>query len=110
MGRDRGQKRIPFGLPKDIVLLATPSGWRHSITATDGALFCGRLSRVPVEADAEQAKDGAAAMLLELGREFHGTALEVMWEPTQLPGSLSGRIQQRPEPHAGEAAPHTTGR
>jgi len=107
MGSDRGQQRVPFGVPKDIVLLATPNGWRHSIRTEDGALVCGRLRDVPVGADTEQAKEGAAAMLRELGREFHGTVLEVAWGAAGPSGSWSGRIRQHPEPQH-EETPHLT--
>ncbi|MER5728344.1 hypothetical protein ABT084_08280 [Streptomyces sp. NPDC002138] len=94
-------------MPKDIVLLATPSGWRHSTTTVDGTIICG-MTRVPVTATAEQAKEGAAAMLRELGREFHGTALEVTWEPDRVPGSCIGHIQPRPESEHKEAGQLTT--
>ncbi|WP_157880393.1 hypothetical protein [Streptomyces katrae] len=97
MRENPGLKRGPYGIPKDIVLLATPSGWRHSTTTVDGTLICGRLTRVPITATAEQAKEAAAALLVELGREFHRTALEVTWEPDQVPGSCSGRIHPSPE-------------
>ncbi|GAA3081483.1 hypothetical protein GCM10020000_79230 [Streptomyces olivoverticillatus] len=97
MKTDRGRKRIPFGLPKDIVLLPTPSGWRHSISTVDGGLVCGRLRELPADADAEQAMSVAAAMLMQLGREFHATALDVTWEPTQQSGSWCGRIRPSPD-------------
>ncbi|MER7702477.1 hypothetical protein ABTX81_06225 [Kitasatospora sp. NPDC097605] len=102
MKRDKGRKRAPFGTPKDIILLATPHGWRHSLITSDGGFVCGHLPDVPVE-DAEQAKERAAAMLSERGREFHGTVFEVVWEESTSPGSWTGHIHQCLEAQPAEA-------
>ncbi|MFB7664889.1 hypothetical protein ACFC1R_13200 [Kitasatospora sp. NPDC056138] len=103
------RRRVPFGPPREIVLLATPGGWRHSVTTTDGALVCGRVPQVAVDADAEQAKDAAAAMIMGLGHEFHGIVLEVSWEPGRSAGSWNGRVRQGPGPCPTEPGPPDAG-
>ncbi|MFF2198003.1 hypothetical protein [Streptomyces sp. NPDC058157] len=100
-GKRRWQ--VPYGLPQDVVLYATPDGWRHSTTTTDGAIFCGRLTGLPETATAEQAKEAKAVMLRALGLEFHGTALEVTWEAGETPGSWNGRVHPSPAPEHGDA-------
>ncbi|MFJ5228415.1 hypothetical protein ACIQBJ_00830 [Kitasatospora sp. NPDC088391] len=89
-------------MPKDIVLLATPPGWRHSLVTSDGGFVCGHLPGIPVE-DAERAKERAAAMLSELGREFHGAVFEVVWEESTSPDSWTGHIHHSFEPQPAEA-------
>ncbi|MFF9120499.1 hypothetical protein ACF09Y_33860 [Streptomyces massasporeus] len=44
------KRRPPFGMPKGIVLLTTPEGWRHSVLTVEGGMLCGRLADVPVNA------------------------------------------------------------
>ncbi|MGW8981570.1 hypothetical protein ACWGQ9_02800 [Streptomyces parvus] len=41
------KRRAPFGMPKGIVLLATPECWRHSVLTEEGGTLCGRLTGLP---------------------------------------------------------------
>jgi hypothetical protein len=91
-GPARKKPHLP-GMPRDIALLRTPQGWRHSLTTVDGALVCGRLTDVPADADPAVARAAATAVLTALCQDFHGTAIDVTWEP---PGSLTARITPRP--------------
>ncbi len=43
-------------MPKGVVLLATPEGWRHSVLTADGGTVCGRLAGVPAGADPAEAR------------------------------------------------------
>ncbi len=95
------KKKPPFGMPRHIVLLATPEGWRHSVTTTDGALVCGRLAGLPADAGPARARAAATALLTGLCREFHGTEIDVAWQPPGAPDSLTGRIVPLPAPSAG---------
>ncbi|MFD4909982.1 hypothetical protein [Kitasatospora purpeofusca] len=99
MKRDRGRERAPFGIPKDIVVLATRGGWRHSIVTSDGEFVCGHLPDVSAGAGAEQAKERAGDLVRELGREIHGVALDVAWEEAGSPDSWTGHVRPVPEPH-----------
>jgi len=86
------EQRPPHGLPKGIVLLATPEGWRHTVLTAEGGMLCGRLAGVPVGADPEEAQLAAAAMLVDLAREFHRTSIKVTWDPPRGPTSRTGHI------------------
>ncbi|MFD8637516.1 hypothetical protein [Streptomyces sp. NPDC059533] len=86
------KKRIPYGLPKDIVLLATPEGWRHSTLTVEGAMVCGRLSDVPIDAAPAEARAAATAMLVGLAREFHDADVEVTWNPPRETRSWTAHI------------------
>ncbi|WP_327675571.1 hypothetical protein [Kitasatospora sp. NBC_00458] len=103
MKSSRRRKRAPFGLPKDIVLVATPRGWRHSLVTSDGGFVCGHLPDLPAEADAELAKARATGMVRELGHGFHGAVLDVAWEEAGAPDSWVGRIHHLPGPQPDEA-------
>lgn len=85
------EKRPPFGIPKGIVLLATPDGWRHSVLTVEGGMLCGRLD-VPINADPQDARAAAAAMATGLARDFHGTDVEVNWDPPQEPRSWTAQV------------------
>lgn len=86
----RQKKRALFGLPKGIVLLATPDGWRHAVTTVEGGMLCGRLSDELL--DPEVALAAATAMLKELTRDFHDTTIEVIWDPRQEPWTWTAQV------------------
>ncbi|MFD5586509.1 hypothetical protein ACFWII_22235 [Streptomyces sp. NPDC127063] len=91
--RQRQKKKRPsFGLPKAIVLLATPDGWRHSVLTVEGGMLCGRLSDVPADADPAEARTAAATMVMWLARHFHETEVEVTWDPPREPCSWTGQV------------------
>ncbi|MFI9586986.1 hypothetical protein ACIHCQ_35380 [Streptomyces sp. NPDC052236] len=94
MGRRKKEKtkRPPFGMPKEIVLLATPDGWRHSVLTVEGGMLCGRLTDVPINADPHEARTAAAIMVTGLARDFHETDVEVTWDPPQEPWSWTGQV------------------
>ncbi|MFD9565101.1 hypothetical protein [Streptomyces sp. NPDC059994] len=87
----RQKKQQPaFGLPKGIVLVATPDGWRHSVLTIEGGTLRGRLSDELLDPDVALA--AATAMLKELARTFHDTPVEVTWEPRQEPWTWTGHV------------------
>ncbi|MFD7461065.1 MULTISPECIES: hypothetical protein [unclassified Streptomyces] len=90
--RKKEKKNRPsWGIPQGIVLLATPEGWRTSVLTMEGGMLCRRLD-VPNHTDPEDAQAAAAAMVAELARDFHGTNVEVNWEPTQEPWSWTAQV------------------
>ncbi|WP_159036854.1 MULTISPECIES: hypothetical protein [Streptomyces] len=92
-------------MPKDIVLLATPEGWRHSIGYEKGSMICGGLAEIPVDAAPLEAKGAATTMVVRLAREFHGTDVEVTWnDPVEEARSWTGLIT--PIETDGSAPPH----
>ncbi|WP_330294570.1 hypothetical protein [Streptomyces sp. NBC_00503] len=102
-GRRKKKQRPPFGLPKGIVLLATPEGWRYSVLTVEGGMLCGRLS--PELLDPETALTAATTLVVELARDFHGAAVQVYWDPRVEPWTWTGQIT--PVPGA-EATPACT--
>ncbi|MGV9624963.1 hypothetical protein [Streptomyces sp. NPDC003487] len=91
--RQREKKKRPsFGLPKAIVLLATPEGWRHNVLTVEGGMLCGRLSDVPADADSAEARTAAATMVIWLARRFHETEVEVTWDPPRELWSWTGQV------------------
>ncbi|WP_329394762.1 hypothetical protein [Streptomyces melanogenes] len=87
----RQKKQQPvFGLPKGIVLMATPDGWRHSVLTTEGGTLCGRLSDELLDPDVALA--AVTAMVKELARDFHNTAVDVTWEPRLEPWTWTGHV------------------
>ncbi|WP_147420081.1 hypothetical protein [Streptomyces sp. WM6372] len=86
------KKPPPFGMPKGIVLLATPEGWRHSVLTVEGGMLCGRLADVAVHADPHEARTAAAAMVAGLARDFHQADVEVTWDPPEEPWSWTGHV------------------
>ncbi|QGZ52520.1 hypothetical protein GPZ77_33155 [Streptomyces sp. QHH-9511] len=88
--RKKEKKRPPWGIPKGIVLLATPEGWRTSVL-TESGMLCGRLD-VPTNTDPQEARSAAAVMVMELARDFHDTHVEVSWEPPQEPWSWTAQV------------------
>ncbi|MDX3531351.1 hypothetical protein P1P75_34395 [Streptomyces sp. ID05-39B] len=100
------KKRPTFGMPKGIVLLATPDGWRHGVLTVEGGMLCGRLTDVPINADPHEARTAAALMVTGLARDFHGTDVEVTWGPPQEPRSWTGQVT----PVTGDATVLSDGR
>ncbi|MFJ7965483.1 hypothetical protein [Streptomyces sp. NPDC096324] len=88
--REKEKKRPARGVPKGIVLLATPEGWRTSVLTKNGML-CGRLD-VPINTDPQDARAAAAVMVTELARDFHDTDVEVSWDPPREPWSWTARV------------------
>lgn len=85
-------RRPPFGMPRSIVLLATPEGWRHSVLTREGGMFCGRLTDVPAYIDPAEARAAVAAMVVGLARVFHEADIDVTWDPPQEPGSWTAQV------------------
>ncbi|MFD3494569.1 hypothetical protein ACFWWB_29030 [Streptomyces sp. NPDC058690] len=90
MARRQKTTKHSFGLPGRVVLLGTPGGWRYSVLTVDGGMLCGRLGGGPL--DAETARDAAAALVVELARDVHGTKVEVMWGPEREPLAWTGQV------------------
>ena len=86
------ERRPPFGMPKGIVLLATPEGWRHSVLTVDGEMHCGRLTDVPVNASPAEARAASAAMVVGLANDLHEARVDVTWDPVQEPGSWTAQV------------------
>ncbi|MEV7325435.1 hypothetical protein [Streptomyces sp. NPDC093970] len=79
-------------MPKSLVLLATPEGWRHSVLTVDGGMVCGRLTDVPPDAGPAEAMAAAAAMVMGLAHDFHDERVDVTWDPPREPGSRTARV------------------
>lgn len=91
--RERVAKtRPPVGMPRSIVLLATPDGYRHSVLTEDGGMLCGRLADVPASADAAEARVAAAAVVVALAHDFHHADVEVTWDPPRQPDSWTAQV------------------
>lgn len=78
-------------IPKEIVLLATPEGWRTSVLTSEGGMLCGRLD-VPSKADPQEARAAAAVMVTELARDFHDTDVEVHWDASTETWSWTAQV------------------
>ncbi|WP_330328287.1 hypothetical protein OHS33_00080 [Streptomyces sp. NBC_00536] len=85
------KKRPAWGIPKGIVLLATPEGWRTSVLTMEGGMLCGRLD-MPINTDPQDARAAAVVMVTELARAFHDTDVEVTWDPPQEPWSWTAQV------------------
>ncbi|MFI1825660.1 hypothetical protein ACH41E_04285 [Streptomyces sp. NPDC020412] len=84
--RQRGKQRWPpFGMPKGVVLLATPEGWRYSVLTVDGGMLCGRLADLPIDAGPAEARAAAAAMVAGRAPGFDEADIDVTWDP---PGDI----------------------
>jgi hypothetical protein len=79
-------------MPKGIVLLATPEGWRHSVLTVEGGMLCGRLAEVPVSASPAEAQAAAAVMVVGLARDFHEERVDVTWDPPWDPGAWTAHV------------------
>lgn len=92
--RERVTKRQPpFGMPRSIVLLATPEGWRHSVLTEKGEMLCGRLVDVAANTDPAEAQAAVAAIVAELARDFHEACVKVSWDPPPPePGSWTAQV------------------
>ncbi|MEW2259696.1 hypothetical protein [Streptomyces sp. NPDC047869] len=86
------KRRPPFGMPKGIVLLTTPEGWRHSVLTAEGGMLCGHLADVPVTADPAEARAAAATMVMGLAHDFHKVRVNVTWDPPREPGSWTAQV------------------
>jgi hypothetical protein len=86
------KRRPPIGLPKGIILLATPEGWRHSVLTVEGGMLCGRLADVPANAGPAEARAAAAAMVVGLAHDFHEVPVDVTWDPPREPGSWTAQV------------------
>ncbi|MFF3420773.1 hypothetical protein ACFYW9_39895 [Streptomyces sp. NPDC002698] len=96
------KRRSPFGMPKGIVLLATPEGWCHSVLTLEDGMLCGRLADVPVNAGPAKARAAAAAMVAGLAHDFHEVHVDVTWDPPREPGSWTAQVTlAAPPPNAG---------
>ncbi|MFJ9113889.1 hypothetical protein [Streptomyces sp. NPDC102283] len=86
------KRRPPFGMPKGIVLLATPEGWRHSVLTVEGGMLCGRLADVPVATAPDEAQAAAATMVMGLAHDVHGVHVDVTWDPPREPGAWTAQV------------------
>ncbi|MEU2448693.1 hypothetical protein ABZ605_01310 [Streptomyces sp. NPDC012765] len=89
--RKKEKKRPAWGIPKGIVLLATPEGWRFMIQPVEGGMLCGRLD-IPINTDPQDARAAAAVMVVELARDVHDTDVEVTWDPPPAPWSWTAQV------------------
>ncbi|MFJ6940698.1 hypothetical protein [Streptomyces sp. NPDC101132] len=92
MARRRKAPRPPFALPRGILLMASPRGWRHSLTTADGGTVCGGLVGVPADAPAAAAREAAADLVASLARDFHGTEVTVVWHPPAAPDAWTADV------------------
>ncbi|WP_371674083.1 hypothetical protein OG985_44310 [Streptomyces sp. NBC_00289] len=86
------KRRPPFGMPRSIVLLTTPEGWRHSVLTEEGGMPCGRLAEVTANTDPAEAQAAAAAMVVGLAHDFHEVRVDVTWDPPRAPGSWTAQV------------------
>ncbi|WP_190233029.1 hypothetical protein [Streptomyces avicenniae] len=96
MGNTSARHRPPFGMPEGIVLLRTPGGWRHSILTTEGGMASGRLDRALADTEPDAARDAATTLVVELARDFHGTDVEVRWDPPGTADVWTGSVHPLP--------------
>ncbi|MFE6912054.1 hypothetical protein [Streptomyces erythrochromogenes] len=89
--KEKKKKRPTWGIPKGIVLLATPEGWRFMIQPVEGGMLCGRLD-IPINTDPQDARAAAAVMVVELARDVHDTDVEVTWDPPTEPWSWTAKV------------------
>jgi len=54
--------------------------------------LCGRLSRIPADADPDTAKDAAAGVVANVDASFFQLGLDVTWEPDERPGWWTGIV------------------
>ncbi len=86
------RRRAPFGMPKGIVLLATPEGWRHSVLTEEGGTLCGRLTGLPPDTDPAEARAAVTAMVVELAHDVNETDVDVVWDQPREPRSWTARV------------------
>ncbi|MFD6496238.1 hypothetical protein [Streptomyces sp. NPDC060188] len=63
-------------MPRSIVLLATPEGWRHSVLTEKGEMLCGRLAEVAANTDPTEAQTAVTAVV-GLARDWHEACVDV---------------------------------
>ncbi|MGI5359211.1 hypothetical protein ACQI4E_28385 [Streptomyces sp. CA-252508] len=97
------RRKPPHGMPRAVVLVATPDGWRHTVLTSEGGMLCGRLAGVPAGADPRDARAAAAAVVVGLARDLHSAEVEVAWEASGDPRSWTGRVV--PAATGGASAP-----
>ncbi len=85
-------------MPKGVVLVATPEGWRHSVLTVDGEVLCGHLAEVPVNADPAEARAATAAMVVGLAHDVHQAHVHVTWDPHREPGSWTAQVNAAATP------------
>ncbi|WP_142270130.1 hypothetical protein [Streptomyces sp. SLBN-115] len=86
------KRRLPFGMPTSIVLLATPEGWRHSVLTEEGGMLCGRLADVAANTDPAEAQAAVAAIVGVLAHDFNEADVDVTWDPPREPGSWTAQV------------------
>lgn len=92
------KNRPPFGIPREIILLARQDAWPYTFTADDSGGGCGKVS-MPLDAAVEDVQAAVFTPLADLTRTFHGVDIEVAWS-SLTPDSWVGRIR-----HAAVTAP-----
>ncbi|MET9059980.1 hypothetical protein ABZX99_19410 [Streptomyces antibioticus] len=75
-------------MPKGIVLLTTPEGWRHTILTLEGGMLCGHLA----DATPATARATATTMAAGLARDVHGVRVDVTWGPPREPGTWTAQV------------------
>ncbi|MFJ5832109.1 hypothetical protein [Streptomyces sp. NPDC093089] len=85
------KQRPSFGVPAEILLMVTSTGWVSSFRTVEGGLVCGRLD-LPVHADPQDARDRAAANVAAVTRAVHGFDVEVTWEEPLEPWAWNARV------------------
>ncbi|MEU8777111.1 hypothetical protein [Streptomyces sp. NPDC048606] len=96
-------KRPPFGIPREIVLMAgRDDEWPYTFRADGSGGGCGKL-RMPTDAAVEDVQRAASATLADLTRTHHGVDIDVEWSPLP-PDAWAGRIRL-----VAEGLPHRDG-
>ncbi|MET8749974.1 hypothetical protein ABZW32_07775 [Streptomyces sp. NPDC004667] len=93
MGAGRGtkRKRPPFGVPREVILLATQDAWRYTFVADGAGGGCGKVA-MPSDAAVEDVQAALFTTLADLTRTLHGVDIDVAWS-SPTPGSWTGRIR-----------------
>ncbi|MFI1654897.1 hypothetical protein ACH4ZU_08210 [Streptomyces sp. NPDC020472] len=89
--RPKAKKRPPFGIPREIILLARQDAWPFTFTADDSGGGCGKVP-MPPEAAVEDVQAAVFTSLADITRTFHGADIEVAWA-SLTPDSWVGRIR-----------------
>ncbi|MET9622276.1 hypothetical protein ABZZ37_16105 [Streptomyces sp. NPDC006464] len=86
------KKRPPFGIPREIILLAGRRDvWPYTFVADDSSGACGKVA-MPSDTAVEEVQVALFAPLADLTRTVHGVDLEVAWS-CLTPDSWVGRIR-----------------
>lgn len=89
--RPKAKKRPPFGIPREIILLAGQDTWPYTFVADDPGGGCGKVA-MPPDAAVEDVQAAVFTPLADLTRTFHGVDIEVAWS-SLTPDSWVGRIR-----------------